>query len=910
MIDLSLLQDFIAETGEHLEEMETKLLKLESEPENRDFLNDIFRSIHTIKGSSEYLGMERIANLSHKLENLLDMLRQGELLPDKDIIDALIEAKDRIILLTADLEESRSEKTDVEDIIEKISQLSTDKRSEKDEDDQSDGQIEERLNNLADDLAESLEKDSSDDDGAVYQEDEAYYEEFDEELFGIFIQQLKEKLFDLLSYADELQNSDKKNQVLDKLLDCINSLKSSANYMGYEKLVSIYKNWCNEVIKVQNELSWENDLSFNDFVNSYIKTYIDKILRFFPQVKEFEAEINKKMSDCLSHCESEEKPVKTEYPSDKPLEDSDESLSFPEMSVVDDADLNLFQDEEEEDESSAGKVAPPADLDDRKLFNELDRAFDSFDDEPEKLESGSFSGEDDRKLFNRLDSAFDSFADEHEELESESLPENMEDVLFSNSNEEPKNSEVFESEEAVAEKREDKSKLNAVSASVEERDVAKDMSGNKSAAAEISSEKIIKHSMRVDAKKIDSLINQVGELVVSRAWFSQLSNEMRHLQEYLKKTGKLDQKEMKHVKNHTFRLNEANIALGRVANELQEGVMKIRMLPIEQLFKRYPRLVRDLTKDTDKKVQLEIRGEDTELDKMIIEEISDPLIHIIRNAVDHGIETADKRKSLGKPETGKLMLEAYHESNHVVIEITDDGKGIDPAFIKAAVLKRKLLSEEEMNRMTSRELLGLIMIPGFSTSDRVTHTSGRGVGMDVVKKNIEKLNGNIEIDSIAGTKTCFRIKIPLTLAIIPALLVRIESDLFTVPLAVVEETLWIYKEEATMIEGVEVINLRDSTLPLVRLAELFNINTAEAQESDRAFVVVVNSGVKRVGLMVDALIGQEDVVIKPLVDYLQENSGFSGATIMGDGRISLILDVSEIVDMTIGRQAERRCQAA
>ncbi|HDL08765.1 MAG TPA: hypothetical protein ENG35_08525, partial [Desulfobacteraceae bacterium] len=190
MIDLSLLQDFIAETGEHLEEMETKLLKLESEPENRDFLNDIFRSIHTIKGSSEYLGMERIANLSHKLENLLDMLRQGELLPDKDIIDALIEAKDRIILLTADLEESRSEKTDVEDIIEKISQLSTDKRSEKDEDDQSDGQIEERLNNLADDLAESLEKDSSDDDAVYQEEDEAYYEEFDEELFGIFIQQL------------------------------------------------------------------------------------------------------------------------------------------------------------------------------------------------------------------------------------------------------------------------------------------------------------------------------------------------------------------------------------------------------------------------------------------------------------------------------------------------------------------------------------------------------------------------------------------------------------------------------------------------------------------------------------------------------------------------------------------------
>jgi len=418
-------------------------------------------------------------------------------------------------------------------------------------------------------------------------------------------------------------------------------------------------------------------------------------------------------------------------------------------------------------------------------------------------------------------------------------------------------------------------------------------------------EAISKKSIRVDAKKIDDLINQVGELVVSRAWFSQLYSEMRTFQQFLKEKVKLDQKNMKQVRGITFRLSEATVALGRVANELQEGVMRVRMLPIAQLFNRYPRLVRDLTHDSDKMVRLEVKGEDTELDKMIIEEISDPLIHIIRNAVDHGIETATERRRANKTEAGRLILEAYHESNHVVIEISDDGRGINPEKIKATALKRKLLGADELNLMPDKELIGLITIPGFSTASQVTTTSGRGVGMDVVRKNIEKLNGTLEIDSKVGAYTRFRIKIPLTLAIIPALLVKVGIELYTIPLAAVEETLRIYSKDTTTIEGTEVIHIRDMTLPLVKLSEIFGI-PSNSESGNKEFVVIVSTGLKKIGLVVDALIGQEEVVIKPLEDYLQEKSGFSGATILGDGRISLILDVYELANLSIERLISKR----
>ncbi len=373
------------------------------------------------------------------------------------------------------------------------------------------------------------------------------------------------------------------------------------------------------------------------------------------------------------------------------------------------------------------------------------------------------------------------------------------------------------------------------------------------------------------------------------------------MQKELKENAGLNNRELKQIRAFSFRFAEAIVSFSRTSNDLQEGVMKVRMLPISQLFDRYPRLIHDLVNRTEKKVNLEVRGEDTELDKMIIEEISDPLIHLIRNAVDHGIETAEERKEVGKAETATLLLEAYNESNHIVIEISDDGRGIDPEKIKTKALEKALYSDEDLARMSQKELTHLIMLPGFSTASEVSNTSGRGVGMDVVKKNIEKLNGILEIDSKPGIYTKMRLKIPLTLAIIRALQVRIGESFFTIPLSNVEETLRVYNKETSMMEGTKVIHLRGKTMPIIYLSQLFNI-PSDQTSSEKFFVVTVNTGMQQIGLIVDELLGQAEVVIKPLVDYLQEKSGFSGATIIGDGKISLILDIYELINMSTNKQ--------
>ncbi|MCI5222071.1 MAG: chemotaxis protein CheA [Candidatus Electrothrix sp. AR4] len=403
------------------------------------------------------------------------------------------------------------------------------------------------------------------------------------------------------------------------------------------------------------------------------------------------------------------------------------------------------------------------------------------------------------------------------------------------------------------------------------------------------------------------MMNQVGELVVSRAYFAQLVNEMRGLQQQLLETSGLAKSQLKPLHEFAFRLSEAGVHLGRVSNELQEGVMKVRMLPIDQLFKRYPRLVRDLIHNSDKDVKLVTKGEETELDKMVIESISDPLIHIIRNSVDHGIETIEERLRTGKPGQGTLLLEAFHESDHIVLEITDDGRGLDMDRIKAKALRKGLFREEELERMSELELTRLIMLPGFSTAEKTTETSGRGVGMDVVKKNIEKLNGTVEIDSESGKGTQLRIKIPLTMAIIQALMVRVGKEKFTIPLTTVEETLRVFRDEISEIEGIDVIHLRETTMPIFRLSRIYNIDR-QTQDNEKMFVVVVSTGTQELGLVVDELLGQEEVVIKPLADYLRVESGFGGATILGDGGISLILDIPELVKIARENQATKQEQ--
>lgn len=391
--------------------------------------------------------------------------------------------------------------------------------------------------------------------------------------------------------------------------------------------------------------------------------------------------------------------------------------------------------------------------------------------------------------------------------------------------------------------------------------------------------KAIEQTIRVDVSRLDSLMNLVGELVLSRNRITQLANELekKFEGEFL-----------------VEQLSETTSQIGLITTELQLAVMKTRMVPIGKVFNKFPRMMRDLCRDLNKEIELIITGEDTELDKSVVEEIGDPLVHMLRNAVDHGIEPPEERIKKKKPKKGTVWLNAYHEGNHIVIEVKDDGRGIDPEKVKKKAVEKGIITPEEAKNLNKEEIFGLIFRPGFSTAEKVTGVSGRGVGMDVVKTNIEKLNGIIQVESEINKGSTFKLKLPLTLAIIQALLVEVSGEVFAIPLVSVIETVRINEDEIHNFEGREVLKLRDSVLSLIRLDEVFQL---EGSFSTEMYVVVVALAEKRIGLIVDRLVGQEEIVIKSLGEYIGGNIGIAGATIMGDGKVRLIIDVSGVMEI-------------
>jgi two-component system, chemotaxis family, sensor kinase CheA len=446
--------------------------------------------------------------------------------------------------------------------------------------------------------------------------------------------------------------------------------------------------------------------------------------------------------------------------------------------------------------------------------------------------------------------------------------------------------------------------------------------------------------LRVDSRRVDNLLNLVSEAVIIKASFNQLSmqtttqlaqfqslesiyKERIHklfdqLPEYLEeiKNGSSVSEIKKNViqefgnlfsvfdsyetdyKNSNSKFRLYTQSLGSIAGELQEGVMKIRMVPINQIFSRFPRVVRDIQKDLNKKINLVIEGEDTELDKSVVEDLLDPIMHCVRNSVDHGIEMPDVRIAQGKNETGTVLLKASNEGNMIVIEIKDDGAGIDVDKVKAKAIQKGLIHPDKV--VTPQEAYQLVMQPGFSTADKISNISGRGVGLDVVKTMINNLKGTISINSEKGKGSVFIIKLPLTLAIIQGLLVRVGKEVYSIPIANVIESQCINKSEISHIDNYEILNVRNEVISVLRLSRLFNIK--ENNKTDECYIVIVGTQEKKIGVMVDALIGEEDIVIKPLRDKFTNSPGIAGASILGDGSVSLIIDVSQLLELGVRQE--------
>ena len=470
------------------------------------------------------------------------------------------------------------------------------------------------------------------------------------------------------------------------------------------------------------------------------------------------------------------------------------------------------------------------------------------------------------------------------------------------------------------------------------------------AQAQAKIEKDTKHErqssfLRVESDRIDDMMNQVGELVTNKSSYEQYDDDLtsytkiieygiNDIRKYYKDSviqilRKLEyyvnKKEIKDLRNSYLdgfnnklvdmvkmeedlketldKFRNSYQLLTRVTNDLQETVMKIRMLPIAQTFNRFPRLIRDLSRDLGKEVKLEMSGEETELDKSVIEVLVDPLIHIVRNAMDHGIEMPEEREKAGKPRVGTISLSASHNGNLIVIKISDDGKGMSPQKIFENAIKKGLVSADA--KLTEKQMLEYIFAPGFSTATKVTNLSGRGVGMDVVKKSLDKINGTVGIETELGKGSTFFLRIPLTVAIIQALIVDAEKEYYAIPINSISETLKIGIEDIQNLEGTEVIKIREDVINVLSVKELFKLPTRYESHIKSYYAVILASEDKKVALLVNNLIGEQDIVIKTLKDKVTRVEGISGATILGDGTVSFILDIQTIVGLGTKRIIER-----
>jgi two-component system chemotaxis sensor kinase CheA len=393
-------------------------------------------------------------------------------------------------------------------------------------------------------------------------------------------------------------------------------------------------------------------------------------------------------------------------------------------------------------------------------------------------------------------------------------------------------------------------------------------------------ESALGQTVRVDVSRLDTLMEQVGELVINRNQISQIGRVLG---------------EKYHDDEVIHSLGESVSQIAKIIGTLQQDVMSIRLLPIEIVFNTLPRMVRDLSRKINKKIDFIIEGQETEVDRSVIEHLRDPLVHLLRNSVDHGIESPEERLAAGKPEMGAIKLAAYHEQDNIMIKLEDDGKGIDPEALRQSAIKKNMLSADVANDMTDAEIIDLIFKSGFSTAKKVTEVSGRGVGLDVVKTNIEKLNGSVNVSSKPGQGTTFLLTLPLTLAIIPAMLVATGDTICAVPLSAIVETTKIENKEIKTVRGKEVTVFRGNVLPLLRLDDVFGWEPAEKENRAYTYVVIVKFSGTQVGIIVDSLLEQQELVVKSLDQIVGVSNGITGASILGDGSVVLILDIASII---------------
>lgn len=711
-MDEDILQDFLIEAGEILEQLSEQLVELENDPENKDLLNAIFRGFHTVKGGAGFLSLTALVDTCHGAENVFDTLRNGQRTVTSDLMDVILQALDTINAQFAQVQ-AREDISPADDkLLELLHKLS---QPESEDEAPIEAQAEEAEPEPESEAPKEEATESSGDGGI----DEIQDDEF-------------EALLDELHGEGKGPGAGQSEQPSEKPKASADSTQS------------------------------DNDEITDD---------------------EFESLLDELHG-------SGKAPVSAEKKQEKPA-DSDE--------ITDDEFESLL------DELHGSGKAPTKSADNGK------------DDKPKEKPKP--------------------------EKKAEAKP-----------------------------KSEPKAKPAAKPAAKDDKPKAADKPADKKPAAP--QQPAAETTVRVDTKRLDDIMNMVGELVLVRNRLLSLSN-----------SDDADSDEM----------GKAISNLDVVTGDLQGAVMKTRMQPIKKVFGRFPRVVRDLARSLKKEINLEMFGEDTDLDKNLVEALADPLVHLVRNSVDHGIEMPDDREAKGKPRAGTVTLSASQEGDHIMLSIKDDGAGMDAEKLKGIAISKGILDTDAAARLSDEDAYNLIFAAGFSTKEEVSDISGRGVGMDVVKTKISQLNGSVKIQSELGKGTELLIKVPLTLAILPTLMVAVKDQTFALPLAVVSEIIDLDMKRTNTVDGQLTLIVRERAIPLFFLEHWLVRNPDRSSRNENGHVVVVQIGNQQVGFVVDALIGQEEVVIKPLDKLLQGTPGMAGATITSDGGIALIVDVPSML---------------
>ncbi len=964
-IDQEMWQDFVVEAEENMQELEPNLLLLEQDPENTSLLNDCFRNMHSIKGAANYMGLENTATLSHRMENLFDHVRQGDITLDENAMNVLFDGLDRVKQLVREVSDDHEEKSSIDDILQELEAIISGENSADsvsshgqgaDEAQTGDPAAEEALSEPEDDaellaifseellsrmqqlekleapvdkgvvqeilqdmirvtnyigidaLLSGLEKEadrfmSSGAEGAVEKEElqallgrigplfsshlgEGFLSsspepadtiglagEEDEELYRIFLEFVQEEGRPLANIPDEPDS-----RWLESCRAAVEKLTASAHYMDYHDVVSLLEEWDERLVEALSSITEDQPFNGEPLRRLWARfcAMLPGLENYIEPVQGMEAtgEGENSGAGAATNGQSVEESPGHESADAAVASDAfdfaDDMFEGLDFEYSNETQISENASEHEHSESETSREADS--------FHGIDSALDNMFDQalPENAQEKAMENLVENAEVIRADDTSDSISHDTGHDAAGSMPEEGADVSVNKAD-----------DAAVPAGPGPQSPFSPPGPAA--------AAPSAGPAQPRSSSRETSKLVRVDLAKVEGLLEDVGELVVLRAAMLQITDDMKELYSRWLDERQLSSAELKPLKQIMIRTSEQTATLEKVVHQLQDGVMKMRMLPVGTLFNRYPRMIRDLSRKLGKKVDLRIYGEGTALDKRVIEHITDPLQHIVRNAVDHGIETPDVRERQGKAAAGTLTLNAGQEGNFVVITISDDGRGLDREAIIQKAVSNGIINGETARTMSDERVWNMIFLPGISTASRVSDTSGRGVGMDVVKNNIERLGGQISVTSSPGRGTSITLRIPLTLAIIQTLLVRVGDQNMAIPLSAVQETFRIYADEISSIEGFEMISLRQETLPLIRLGRVFRGTGAE-ENPEKLFVVRVKMQELEAGLAVDRFVGQQEVVIKPLADYLTDQPGFSGATILGDGTVALILDIPAVLE--------------